>query len=258
MLYYLYDKSFEGLFCCIFDAFLRKENPGRIVYENDPLPLFADSHGVSTQQDKYERVLSALRKKISSSALEMLYQCYLSELDNIELSIFNYIKKSLLSPVSIEVNFANEDVLRLAKVFKKMSKETSYMKQFLRFQKTYDGIFFAVMDPKYNVLPLCSDFFQDRYADQKWIIYDTKRKYGLYYDLYRVETISFDKLPVSILTGKLRTDQQDENEKIFQDSWNDYLKSITIQERKNLKLQTQHMPKRFWKYMTEKNNDFLK
>ena len=114
-------------------------------------------------------------------------------------------------------------------------------------------MFFAIIEPLYNVLPLCADFFQDRYADQPWLIYDTHRQFGLYYDLKNVETVHFEQTPDFLRNGKIKQEQQDESESAFQDLWKDYLSSITIRERKNLKLQRQFMPKRFWKYLIEKS-----
>jgi probable DNA metabolism protein len=70
--------------------------------------------------------------------------------------------------------------------------------------------------------------------------------------LETVETIHFEQLPVARESGQLSTDKLDEYEVAFRDLWKDYLKAITINERRNLKLQRQHMPKRFWKYLTEK------
>ncbi|MDH8701376.1 putative DNA metabolism protein [Dysgonomonadaceae bacterium PH5-43] len=253
MLYYIYDKSFEGLLCCVFDSFERKETPDCVLAEDADLPLFSEFHQVTTSDDRSNRVFNGLRNKLSKSALQMLYFCFLSEIDNTETNIFNYMRKCFLHKVSIELNFADDDVLRLSKVYKTVCNEANRLKQFVRFQKTADGIFFAVMDPKCNVLPICSDFFKERYADQPWIIYDTKRNYGLYYNLDSVETVNFDKLPVSILSGKLNQEQQDEDERAFQALWKDYLKAVTINERKNLRLQRQNMPKRFWKYLIEKN-----
>lgn len=253
MLYYIYDNTFEGLLTAVFDAFERKEIPDRIAGQESVASLFIEMHEVTTDNEKAQRVFAGLTKKLSQSAVTMLSTSFLSEFKDIEIRIFHYIKKSLLSPISIELNFADDDVLYLAQVYKKVHHEATHMKQFVRFQKTADGMFFAVMDPKYNVLPLCSDFFADRYADQPWVIYDTRRNYGLYYNLQTTEIVHFDKLPVSLLTGKLDSSQQDNEEKDFQELWNDYLNSINIKERKNLKLQRQHMPKRFWKYLTEKN-----
>jgi probable DNA metabolism protein len=255
MLCYLYDKTFEGFLTCIFDAYNRKELPDRIVDANEVIPLFTDTHEVITDNEKAERVFQGLRKRISKSAFNMLFVCYLSEIQDIELPLFRYIQKSFASAISIEVNFADDDVLFLSKIYKKVQNETNHIKQFVRFQKTADGMYFAVIDPRYNVLPLCSDFFQDRYADQQWMIYDSRRNCGLFYDLKKTEWVWFDHPVSSLQTGNLAPEQQDDCERAFQDLWKDYLKAVTIQERKNLKLQRQFMPKRFWKYLIEKKEN---
>jgi probable DNA metabolism protein len=253
MLYFIYDNTFDGLLTCVFDAFNRKEFPEKIVGEDVQLPLFSESFHVVTDETKADRVLKALREKISKSALHMLFIDFLSEMEEVTMFLFRYIRKALTSDISIEMNFADSDVLELSKIYRKVTREEERMRQFVRFQKTTDGIFFAVMDPMYNVLPLTARHFQNRFADQPWIICDVKRKYGLHYDLKTVETVYFDHLDVSIETGKLTSEKLDDYESAFQDLWKDYLKAITIQERKNLRLQRQFMPKRFWKYLTEKN-----
>ncbi|MDR0547694.1 MAG: TIGR03915 family putative DNA repair protein [Dysgonamonadaceae bacterium] len=252
MLYYLYDNTFEGLLTAVFDLYFRKESPQRICGEATAVPLFTETHTVVTDIEKASRVLQGLKKKISRPAINMLYVCYLSEIENIELTILRYIQKALASEISIETNFADDDVLELSKIYKKVSREAERMRMFVRFQKTADGVFFAVMEPAYNVLPLCVDFFQDRYADQQWLIYDIRRQFGLFYDLQTVETVNFETPPDWLRHGKINREQQDESETAFQDLWKEYLSAITIRERKNLKLQRQFMPKRFWKYLTEK------
>jgi probable DNA metabolism protein len=254
MLYFIYDKTLEGLLTAVFEAFNRKEFPDRIVDQAVQLPLFTDIFRVITDTEKSERVLNGLKKKISRSALNMLFICYISEMEDVESILFRYIRKAFASPVSIEMNFADDDVLALSKIFKKVQREATRIKQFVRFQKTADGMFFAVVEPLYNVLPLCSPFFEDRYADQPWVLYDSKRNYGLYYDLEKTEEIRFEHFDFSLKTGQLSVEQMDECEAAFQKLWKDYLTAITIHERKNLRLQRQFMPKRFWKYLIEKRN----
>lgn len=252
MLYYTYDNTFEGLLTALFDAFNRRERPDRLVPETTPVPLFTETFTVYTDDEKSTRVLNALKKKISGSALNMLLICFLAESDRVRKRIFDYIAKAVVAPGSIELNFGDEDVLELSKVYKKVWNERTRIIQFVRFQKTLDGTFFAVVDPQFDVLPLCPGFFRDRYADQPWILYDIRRNYGLYYDLKKTEIVHFDKLPASAQTGRLDEETLDDYEKAFRQLWKDYLQAITIRERKNLKLQRQHMPVRFWKYMTEK------
>jgi probable DNA metabolism protein len=253
MLYFVYDHTFDGLLTCVFDAFNRREFPQKIVRKNIPIPLFTDSFEVITDETKSERVLNALRKKISRLALRMLFVNFLSEADGIEIIIFDYIRKAVTAERSIELNFADADVLELSKVYRKVSREEERVRQFVRFQKTADNIYFAVIEPIYNVLPLSAGFFKTRYADQQWIIYDIKRKYGLFYDLNSVETVCFDNLDISPLTGSINPEKLDESELAFRDMWKDYLNAITIRERINPKLQRQYMPVRFWKYLTEKS-----
>lgn len=252
MLIYTYDKSFDGLLSCVFESYNRKEIPEQIQAYQEILPLFSEKLRIITDTDKSDRVYNGLKRKISFTALRMLYVCFLSEINTIEMTIFRYIRKAFENEKSIEMNFADPDVLSLSQIYKKVQKEEERMRQFVRFQKTTDGIFFAYIEPKYNVLPLTIDFFKDRFADQAWILYDAKRKYGFYYDLNQVEEVNFENLDVCPETGRLPLNKMDEKEQYFQIMWKDYLKSVTIQERKNLKLQRQHMPKRIWKFLTEK------
>jgi hypothetical protein len=78
---------------------------------------------------------------------------YLSESEAVTVILFRYIRKVLTSELSIEMNFDDPDVLELSKIYKKVTREEERMRQFVRFQKTVDGIFFAVMNPVYPEIP---------------------------------------------------------------------------------------------------------
>lgn len=250
---FTYDKTFEGLLCCVFLAFETKETPDILLEINEVKPLFLEkSFHIITEEQKAKRVWSGLEKKLSKSACEMILIVWLSELPNVDLLIFRYIFKAFKSEKSIELNFGDEDVLRCTEIFKKVNQSRHKVIQFVRFQKTTDGIFFAPISPDYNVITLVADHFKQRYADQQWIIYDTKRKFGLYYDLKKITEITFpDNVSPVNENGKLKLEQLDEQEKLYQQMWKDYFKTMAIKERINPKLQRQLMPKRYWKYLTE-------
>lgn len=74
-------------------------------------------------------------------------------------------------------------VLKAAQTVKKVGREKHRMEAFVRFRLTRGGIYFAAIEPDFNVLPLINSHFKSRYADQKWIIYDLKRNFGIAYDL---------------------------------------------------------------------------
>ena len=248
---FTFDNTFEGLLTCVFEAFEKKQFPQQ-VYKKEVSAFFTENYHVITDEQKANRVLAGLRKKLSPLAFQMLFICWLSEEKGVEMLLFNYICKSFTATKSIELNFADSDVLELSKIYKKVGREAERMRQFVRFQKTVDNTYFAAIKPKYNVLPMVANHFEDRFADQQWVIYDINRKYALYYNLQKTEIVYFDDLKIDFQTGKLHSDLLAEGEFLFQSGWKQYLRSISIQERKNLRLQRQFMPKRFWKYLTEK------
>ncbi len=253
MTVFIYDKTFEGLLTAVFDAYFRKTFPMVMLAEGELLPLFYDEVvTIYTDKAKAERVWKGLQKKLSPSALSYLTISWLSELPDIDLLLFRYIRKAIDASQSIELNFGDEDVLAVSNICKKVSRERERVLQFLRFQKATDDTFFAAIEPMYNVLSLVVDHFKDRFADQKWLIYDLKREYGYYYDLSTVTEVRFEDKEFHLLSGILNDDLMAQDEKLFQQLWKEYFKSITIKERLNPKLHRQNLPARFWKYLTEK------
>jgi len=252
MIVFFYDKTFEGLLTAVFDAYSRKVFPDKLLGEGDIAPMFMeDSYTVISQEDKSSRVWAALESKLSKLSCNLLHYVWLSEVEGSDELMFRYIKKAIDSKVSIETNFGDIDVLQMTQLGKKVSHEKHYLVQFVRFQKAADDIFFAPVNPRYNALPLAIGHFKDRFADQKWVIYDIKRKYGYYYDLHTMVEMTLDN-DEHLLNGKLDESLMAEDEKLFQELWKGYFKSMAIKERINPKLHRQHMPKRFWKYLTEK------
>lgn len=252
MIVFHYDKTLEGLMTAVFDAYNRKSFPDLLLDIHEQEPLFVDeSYTVITQEEKTKRVWKGLEKKLRANALNMITHVWLSELPESDILIFRYVRKIFDSPISFETNFADEDVLQMEKIALKVGREKQRVIEFVRFQKAADNIFFAPISPDYNCLPLTLHHFTDRFADQKWVIYDTRRNYGYYYDLKKVTEMTLDNTDL-FPDGKLNENLMAADEKLFQDLWRGYFKAMTIKERINPKLHRQHLPRRFWKYLTEK------
>lgn len=252
MIIFRYDKTFEGLLTAVFDAYKRKVFPDKLLGIDDIEPLFTDeSYTVVSDKEKSNRVWKALKKKLTANAQNMLSYVWLSEIKETDELIFRFIRKTIDSKISIETNYADADVLQMIQTAKKVNKEAEYARQFIRFQKTADGMFFGGISLEYNALPIAVSHFTDRFRDQQWIIYDLKRNYGYYYDLNKTIEITLD-IADKISDGKIADEMMDKDEQQFQEMWKSYFKAMAIKERINPKLQRQHMPKRFWKYLTEK------
>ena len=213
---------------------------------------------METADDRAQRVWAGLEKRVSKEALRLITISFQSELSELNTPLFNYICKVFRQPEgtrSIERNFSDPDVLAVTNIFRKVMHERLRMMQFVRFQKAKDGTYLGVVSPDHNVLPLVVAHFKDRFGDQPWLLYDAKRNYGFYYDQQEVTRITFqngDALPFDLGTGKLSDEMLSEDDKLFQDLWRTYFKAICIKERMNPRKQLNDMPRRYWKYMTEK------
>ena len=102
MIVFEYDKTFEGLLTVVFDAYSRKSFPDALVEKGDQLPLFHDLlvHSV-TDEKKAQRVWNGLEKKLSNGALRALTWCWLSELPEVDMLLFRYIRKAIDVPRSM-------------------------------------------------------------------------------------------------------------------------------------------------------------
>ncbi|PWN61576.1 TIGR03915 family putative DNA repair protein [Chryseobacterium viscerum] len=247
----LYDGSFDGLFTAIFEVFeyryqdVEIANRERFHQEN----IFAEIHEVITQPEKSERVVNKLEQNIGKSGIHQLLKVFLSEDPALENLILSAVRQSIKHPaVNVLENFADSDILKISKTCKSVDRERHRMTAFVRFEKMKDDVFFAKIDPDFNVLPLIRKHFNDRYQDQKWMIYDLRRNYGILYDLESCDFFSPDeKLDFNQYQQKFH-----DEEKNYQTLWQRYFTKTNIVERKNMKLHIQHVPKRYWKYLTEK------
>ncbi|MBU2973430.1 TIGR03915 family putative DNA repair protein [Zobellia sp. B3R18] len=247
----IYDGSFNGFLTAIFVAFDEKVQIADIQKNTaSQSGLFSETETIFTQMDKAKRVWNGIDKK-SHTAIKDVYFAFLSETKGIELLLYRYIRKLFASDSSVASDYSDGVVLKISQTARSVGREKHRMEAFVRFQLTKDGIYFSNIEPDFDVLPLISKHFRSRYADQQWLIYDVKRKYGIFYDLDKVEVVSLDL--EDIYTNSLKKSAHfTDIEYDYQDLWNIYFKSTNIKSRINLKLHKQHVPKRYWKYLSEK------
>jgi len=249
---YVFDGSLEGLLCAVFEWFERKPGPVILKTETAYQPdAFIPSLFIHNDQKKADRVWKGLQAALPGKWKRRFYCTYLSELEIAFTALFEFACYIFSQPPGAEKNYGNSYVLQLSQIAVKVEREKHRMEAFIRFQQTADGMFYCGIDPDFNVLPLIMKHFKDRYADQQWIIYDIKRHYGLYYDLQKVEEINISFKEQQALSAPA-SHQLSEKEGLYAVLWKDYFKSANIPARKNTKLHVQHVPKRYWRYLTEK------
>ena len=251
-LHLIYDGSFDGFLTCVFEAYQYKQTDVEFQKESHVQHrMFTEGTLIITDTAKATRVWKGLSKKMSSQGVTHIYYAFQSEMDGVEGLLFDFILKVFSSDKNIETDFSDPTVLKISKIVKHVGREKHRMEAFVRFKLTKDDWYFANIEPDFDVLPLIAKHFRKRYADQRWMIYDIKRHYAICYNLENVEfvTMEFDK--------DLNFTKNDElffakEELEFQELWKNYFDSTNIKSRKNMKLHIKHVPKRYWKYLSEK------
>jgi probable DNA metabolism protein len=250
----IYDGSWQGLLTTVFELYERKLSDVKIETQQHYQPaMFSTAITVYTDEAKALRVWNGLKKYLSAETALQLYASFLSEISDIGQNLCRYMQLAFQRHASPQGDYANPDVLRVTQIGRMVHREKHRMEAFIRFQLTQDGLFYAGIEPDFNVIPLLLRHFKNRYADQRWLIYDIKRQYGIYYDLNTVEEIEINLSQK--LSAHTEFDSQifHADEMLYQTLWKDYFKHVNITERKNTRLHVQHVPKRYWKHLTEKH-----
>lgn len=241
MLRYIYDGTFDGFLSVIYSCYYNKM-PECIEREDRYTSnlLFNDNIIIS-DTIKSNKVSKAIANKISKDTLIHVYQCFLSEAEGIELKLLKYIQLGFRMGSKVNDYLVNEHVNDIQKYSRKVAYEAHRFLGLVRFQE-FKGILYAAIEPTYNISELIANHFKERLANEKWIIHDVKRKFGIVYEnnQWILRDLNFTKL-----------ESNEEEELFYQNLWKVFHKSVSIKERSNERLQMQNMPKKYWSNLIE-------
>jgi len=255
---YIYDATVKGLLTATFTAFEYREFMVKLITSRgQQAQLFGSRREIQSDSEKAARVYRGLTKQLTPKIAADFWRAFLCENPKVSQTIFDLIISIFRGAGDILHNFGDEKVLQFNQALQKVNRERHRMKAFIRFQKSSNSHYVAVIEPDFNVLPLIIDFFRQRYADQVWLIYDKKRRYGIYYNLQTVTEVTLDVQETKTLqksSESIFVDPQDAN---YENLWCSYFESTNIEARKNLSLHIKHVPKRYWRYLPEKRKSLF-
>lgn len=238
---YRYDGSFDGLLCCVFESFDKKEIPQKI---NGPdavqLSLFTEKE-IVTDEEKARRVLASIPKKIGPDALSFVRRAYLTCLPQKEWYILLFLRKGYRVGGKIMHMLSDDVVNVLFKAVQQLGNEAHLLKEFIRFS-VYDNVLAAQITPKNFVLPFLGQHFAERFPNEAFLIYDTTHSMVLTYEKsnMQIRPVEHFSMPAP-----------SEEEKRFRRMWKMFYETIAIKERYNPRCRMNMMPKRYWANMTE-------
>lgn len=242
---YLYDGTFDGLLTIVFDCYVLKKLPLKIIAEDKYIPNILDNiEKVITDYNKSERIFNGIVKNISYDVLYNSYYAFLAEDNEKEINILKYLLYGFLVGPQIDTMLSIDFVFKVNSLRKKMLSEAHKLKGLLRFSKIGDNLFYSSIHPTHNVIENLGHHFIKRLPTQNFIIHDKNRNIAFLYNTKKYEIIDSSSIKIPNIT---------EEEKLYQELWKAFFNTIAIKERTNKKLQMQFMPKKYWQDLTEIN-----
>ena len=238
---YYYDGTFDGLLCCIFASYAKKEIPLDIIDQNGgQLQLFAGKQ-ILTEKEKARRVACGLRDKAGKQAYAMLQRGFLTCLPQKEITLLRFARVAFAQGRGILRMLSHPAVLPLANALTHLRREAELLTGFVRFTE-YEGVLGSVITPKNQVLPVLARHFCDRYNAEAFFIYDKTHRQVLLHYGQRSEIRDAAAMEVPDISAE---------EQCLQSLWRQFYDTIAIKERYNPRCQRTHMPLRYRDNMTE-------
>jgi len=239
---YIYNDSFISMLNLIDFLINNNITPHNIKNTNYNSTLFDNLINLDKKYD--EDILD----KIDKIILKYLYYVFISNNINKELIIYYFYKNYLKFGIKVLNMFNLKCVLNTRKISKYVRNEVHKYKGFIRFKELKNKCLYAEIEPVNNILFLISNHFKNRLKSDYWIIKDNKYNLISIYD--KKDFYIFNSNKFKLLDSTLNN-----YEVFYQNLWKDFYKTIGIETRKNDKCRMSFMPKRYWKYLIEMEDD---
>lgn len=241
---YVYDGSFDGFLCCVFESVYACEFPVDIIFEVDAPPTLYDVRAVATDSVKAARVRASIPSKISDRAMELVTTVFCSCLEKKELRILEFLLRGYREGRKLCYSLGDAVMVPLLDAETHLLHEAHLLKGFVRFADV-GGTLVSTITPKNYILPFIAQHFVQRYDNEQFMIFDKTNKAALIYQHGKAEILSIDNVTFPEIS---------ENEARYQALWKEFYSTIAIKGRENPRCRMTHMPKRYWENMLEVSN----
>lgn len=250
MVVYRCEDSLESVFTAIYQAYEEKRNHGdtSLMLTDDAL-LFAEDIYIIPDTGKARKVINTLIRRFGQEDYLSICMALASNDVDKAQAVYRTVVDGLRAgrPAGhLFDNLADVFVHKAFALARSVSREVERHKQFLRFQELENGLLYSKIGPKYDVLVFVMPHFADRLSIENFAVYDEKNNlFGIHPaggQWYLLRGTEADDLPGL---------QFSEREMCYQELFRQLCRTITIEERRNVKLQRNMLPLRFREYMVE-------
>ena len=168
---YLYDGSFEGFLCCVYESFVQHELPFAVWTPQRETATLYPVKEISTDPAIARRVFASFGKKLGAETEYLVSRDFLSGQEDKELLLLRFLHLAFaLGPGTVKRE-GHPVVAPLYAMKKSLDWEVDKFQGFVRFEE-HDGMLGAVIHPKNYILPLLRPHFCGRFPEEDFMIYD--------------------------------------------------------------------------------------
>lgn len=243
---FLYEDTFLSLLNLIDYLVQNKIKPENIK-NTEYIPTLLDNI-IKLEIEENENLAKTFLDSIGTYPFRLMYLVFLSTVENKELILYYFYINALKYQGKVLYHRNLKCVDKTIKIANYVSHESHKYKGFIRFKELENHVLYAEIEPVNDILTLVTPHFSKRLKNEYWIIKDVKRKILGIYDKKRVYFVKEEEF-------LLATSNKSKSEMEFQELWKIFYKTIGIKERKNERCRMNFMPKRYWKYLIEMEQD---
>ncbi|MDR1730956.1 MAG: TIGR03915 family putative DNA repair protein [Synergistaceae bacterium] len=239
---YIYDGTWDGLMCLVYRTAEDGLVPEGIFREKtmEQRVLFETTR-IENDSALAEATAALLKKRVSGPMWADIWFALLSDDSGIDMALWHVLERSWAMGRRAASDLADPCIDAVRRAARRTGGEYDKYLGLTRFRDT-GGILYAEVEPDCDLLPLLGRHFAKRLSDRGWVIHDLRRGRAAIYDGsgWYVADMELSRTP-----------RNGPDEEVFQELWRGFYRATTTRERLNYKCQRNHMPRKYWKHLTE-------
>lgn len=254
---YVCTDTVTGIFSAVYDAWKThrtQEECGIAIRGFLEQQLFCDYVEVEETEHKAVAVQNMIQRHLGMQAYSDIYQAVLScDIEKGDAVLGTMLAaRRIPDSKKIMEHLSHPMVEKVFELSRTVGNEAHLLTEFIRFRELENGVLYAPITPKSQVLTCIAPHFADRFPLENWMIHDkthhifavheARKKWVLVQeerDRYQTEKESGE---IDNSEYEKRFEKISEKESEYEMLWKSFCKTIAIKERENPVCQRGHLP----------------
>lgn len=248
---FICNDNVTSIFSAVYDAWKEERDEGSVgivLRGNMEQELFCEYIESKEYEKKAIAVERMIQRNLGLDVYLDIYQAVLAHDKDKGNAILGTLLAARQLPDSTKImnHLSHPSVEKVFELSRRVGGEAHQFKGFLRFRELENGVLFAQIEPKSQVLTCIAGHFSDRLPLENFMIYDRSHKMFVVHEARHQWVLVLDEEADMEKMNRVSASQIE-----YERLWKGFCESISIKERENLLLQRQNLPLRYRKNVVE-------